>query len=118
MGYSVAVFAPTQLPPEPAEVHLFIGLGDGGDPSDGVDYSMVVIDAAGKETKLFTEHGDQKVWREVTADLSAFAGQKVQFKLVCDCGPKDNTIADWACWGDPVIRLKKPVPELTLARQQ
>jgi len=116
-GYSFAVFAPVQLPPEPAEVNLFIGLGDGGDPSDGVDYSIIVIDAQGNETKLFTRHGDQKVWREVTADLSAFAGQRVQFKLICDCGPNDNTVADWACWGDPVIRLKKPVPELTFTKQ-
>jgi len=115
-GYSFAAFAPIQLPAEPAEVHLFIGLGDGGDPSDGVDYTILVRDAQGKETKLLAEHGEQKHWREVTADLSAFAGQKVEFKLVADCGAKDNTVADWACWGDPEIRLKKPVPEVRIGR--
>jgi hypothetical protein len=116
-GYSFATFAPVQLPPQPAELHLFIGLGDGGDPSDGVDYSMVATDARGQETKLFAAHGDQRVWREVTADLSALAGQTVRFRLVCDCGAKDNTVADWACWGDPAIRLKQPVPELAFAKQ-
>ena len=117
VGYSFATFAPTQLPPEPAEVHAFLGLGDGGYPSDGVDFTLAVIDATGKETKLATMHGDQKRWSEMTVDLSAFAGQRVQFKWYADCGKNDNTIADWASWGDPMIRLRKPVPELSFTRQ-
>ncbi|NLC58256.1 MAG: hypothetical protein GX774_15595 [Armatimonadetes bacterium] len=115
-GYAFATFTPLQLPTEPTELSVFLGLGDGGVTSDGVDYTVIVRDEDGRETKLFTEHGDQGRWREVTADLSAFAGRKVTFRLIADCGASDDTKADWACWGDPVIRLKRPVPELKLGR--
>jgi len=45
----------------------------------------------------------------VTADLSPFAGKTIRLKLIADVGPNDNSQADWASWGEPVVRLKRTI---------
>jgi hypothetical protein len=109
VGYTAATFEPLQLPADPCELHLFIGLMDGGDPSDGVDFTALVLAPDGGETVLFKENWAKREWREVTADLSAFAGKTIRLKLIADVGPNDNSRADWASWGEPTVRLKRTV---------
>lgn len=106
VGYTTAIFDWIKLPKEPTEFHMFIGLMDGGDPSDGVDYTVLALTRDGKQIEVLKEHGEQKRWKEVSADLYSLAGKEVQFKFIADVGPNDDSTADWACWGEPVIRSK------------
>jgi hypothetical protein len=61
---------------------------------------VVVTGAEGVETEVFKQHHAECRWQEAPADLSAFAGQRVRIKLIADPGPKDDTTADHALWGD------------------
>ena len=36
----------------------------------------------------------------VKADLRPWANESVRLILIADCGPKNNTVGDWAAWGD------------------
>jgi hypothetical protein len=118
VGYTWAEMQAVPLPAAPCAFHAFIGLMDGGDPSDGVLYRVEVIDAKGVVHRVSELLGVQKEWRELRADLSAFAGQKVRLRLIADAGPADNSTADWACWGEPVLQLRAPhtVTEVTVIR--
>jgi hypothetical protein len=109
VGYAFADFAPIQLPTEPCELRLFVGLRDGGDPSDGVDFSVIVTDERGAAHEVLKENWSQRAWKELSADLSAFAGQQVRLRLRADVGPKDNSVADWASWGEPVVRAQREI---------
>lgn len=107
VGYTAALFDWVKLPTEPAELHVFLGLMDGGAASDGVDYSAIATTRDGQCAEVFKAHGEQKAWKEVNADLRSLAGKDVQFKFIADVGPNDSAYADWACWGEPVIRAKE-----------
>ncbi len=109
VGYAFADFEPLTLSEEPSELHLFIGLRDGGDPSDGVAFSVVVTDEAGRRHDVHEGNWSQRAWKEVAVDLSAFAGQQVRIRLKADVGPEDNSTADWASWGEPVVRTKREI---------
>ncbi|MGC8668121.1 MAG: hypothetical protein ACP5VE_08415 [Chthonomonadales bacterium] len=104
VGYTWAELKSVRLPNGPCAFHSFIGLKDGGDPSDGVLFSVELVDAKGSRHVLASRMGYQKKWEELSADLSAYAGREVRLRLIADVGPADNSTADWACWGDPVIR--------------
>lgn len=108
VGYTAAYLGPLTLPQEPCEVHLWVGLRDGGDPSDGVDFSLWLRPEGGLWQRLFLLNWKERAWKEVRADLTPWAGQKVWLKFVADVGPNDNSVADWASWGEPVIRAKEP----------
>lgn len=108
-GYTWAQTEFIQLPTSAAEFRTFTGLRDGGDASDGVIFRVEVVDAAGQR-KLLGEQltpRDQK-WHPWTVDLSAYAGQRVRLRLIADPGQANNTSADWAAWGEPVIQLSQP----------
>lgn len=108
VGYTWAEFKGIHLPSEPCEFSAYVGLRDGGDRSDGVWYRVEVIDAGGKLHQLGEQHGIQHEWRPMKLDLSPFAGRQVTLKLIADPGPDNNTAADWACWGEPSVRVKDP----------
>jgi len=108
-GYTWAVTDLIQLPDAPAEFRASTGLRDGGDASDGVIFRVEVEDASGAR-KLLGEQltpRDQK-WHPFAVDLSAYRGQRVRLRLIADPGAADNTSADWAAWGEPVIQLAQP----------
>jgi hypothetical protein len=121
VGYSFAVFGPVTLPEEPCEFHTFIGLRDGGDPSGGVDFSVLLWSASVSAdapaeaeasalqggVELFKVHWKERAWQEVSADLTPWAGQTVRFKFIADVGPADSSTADLASWGEPVVRLRE-----------
>ena len=107
-GYVFATFG-IQLPAEPATFDFWLGMRNapGLDASDGSTYKVVVIDASGKAHDLFSQHYTPRDWKHATVDLAQFAGQTVRLKLITDCGPKDNTIADHTLWGQPRVVLKQ-----------
>jgi hypothetical protein len=108
VGYTWADFGPIALPADPCELTCFVGIRDGGDKSDGVDFSVLATGPDGKRVALAKVRGEQGAWRELHADLSAWANQRVTLRLVADVGPADNSTADWAAWGDVLIRRAAP----------
>ncbi|MBI5770103.1 MAG: hypothetical protein HZA93_20170 [Verrucomicrobia bacterium] len=76
--------------------------------SDGVTFRVWV-----GEQKLFEQHTDAKTWTPGEADLSAFAGREIILRLESHPGPKNNTTCDSSYWGDPVITVGAPPPQLT-----
>jgi hypothetical protein len=105
-GYSFAIYDLT-LPDEPATFNVSLGLRDGLDPSDGVTFIVQVIDAAGETHELFRRHYAEVRWQGCSVDLGPFQGQKVRLKLLADCGPADNTIADHGLWGEAQVVLQR-----------
>ncbi len=103
VGYVWAQFGPIKLPTEPYQFRAWVGLMDGGDPSDGALFIVEVIDERGQKHKVAERLGVQKEWRELVADLAPFAGQRILLRLLADVGPNDNSTADWASWGEPTI---------------
>jgi len=108
VGYTWAEFGPITLPAAPSEFAAFVGIRDGGDPSDGVLFRVEVTDSQGRRHSLGDMLGVQKAWRPFNVDLSPFAGQSVRLRLIADVGPHDNATADWASWGSPVLRVIAP----------
>lgn len=108
VGNTLADFGPLLVPYSPSEFRASIGIRDGGDASDGVRFMLEIVDARGARHRLIDEIGVQKGWRDVRADLSAYAGHRVHVLLIADVGPNDNATADWGCWGEPRIRLSTP----------
>lgn len=109
VGYTWAEIKPIRLPRAPCLFHSWIGIRDGGNPSDGVLFKVELIDERGVVHPLAQGTGLQGAWRELSANLSPFAGQTVRLRLIADVGPNDDSTADWASWGEPTIRLAQPI---------
>jgi hypothetical protein len=90
--------------------------------SDGVEFKVVVADAAGVEKELFTRFSDAKTWEAGSADLSAYAGQRITVRVWSGPGPKNNTTCDSCFWGDVVLVVgtlpKLPTEAQWQAREQ
>jgi len=108
VGYTYGITDPIAIPDEECEFRTFVGIKDGGDVSDGVVFSVLVLDAHGTQHTLLEQHWAKREWKELSADLSKFRGQTVRLKLVTDVGPSDNSVADWASWGEPRAIAKRP----------
>lgn len=117
-GYSWATFVVDLPAGSPAQLEFSMGMRDGLDATDGVTFTVEVIDASGKAARVFSEHYGDTAWRPATVDLAAFAGQRVVIKLIADAGPADNTTADHALWGEPCVVTAEPVLEVRLAEQE
>ncbi len=114
-GYAFAAFAPVELPAAPAATfHCQIGKRDGSDAGDGILFRIAVIDSDGKETVVAERQWKEHAWTPLAADLSPWAGRKIQVKLIADCGPADNTSGDWACWAEMKVQSTQPVLRHTL----
>lgn len=84
--------------------------------SDGVEFKVVVADATGVEKELFTRFSDAKSWEAGSADLSAYAGQRITVRVWSGPGPKNNTTCDACFWGD-VVLIVGTLPKLPTAAQ-
>ena len=115
VGYVYGITRPIALPNEECAFETFIGIKDGGDVSDGVTFSVLVLDE-GKEYPLFEEHWAKREWKQVSADLSDFKGKTIRLKFIADVGPNDNSTADWASWGEPRVVLNEPVMRIEVDR--
>jgi hypothetical protein len=109
VGYTYGVTGPIPIPDEDCEFRAFIGLEDGGDVSDGVLFSVSVLDGSGAEYPLIKAHWAKREWKGVSADLSAFRRRTIRLKFIADAGPDDNSSADRASWGEPRIVHKSAV---------
>jgi len=109
VGYAYGISEPIDIPNMQCSFRCFIGIKDGGDVSDGVLFKVIAIDEAGKEHPLVEQLWAERKWKEISANLSAFQGKKIRLKFIADVGPKDNSSADWASWGEPRITTKQPL---------
>jgi hypothetical protein len=109
-GYTFALFEPVDLPKQwPSAFRCLIGKGDGSDPGDGILFRIAVVDAKGTETIAAEKQWIKHAWTPLEADLSRWAGQRVQIKLIADVGPADDSSGDWAAWAEPKIESLHPV---------
>ncbi len=112
VGCVFARFGPIPLPSQPsAAFRCLIGKADGSDPGDGILFRVAVVGADGKETVVAQRQWIEHAWTPLEADLSAWAGQKIELKLMADVGAADDSSGDWACWAD--LRIESAVPVLT-----
>jgi hypothetical protein len=73
--------------------------------SDGVTFTVKVLDAAGKPlATLLERERAQGGWRFIRRDLSQFAGQEVWLQLEATPGAGKNASWDWAVWHKPVVK--------------
>jgi hypothetical protein len=91
--------------PKDAELRFSLGMSDKAPlRSDGVWYSVLVAELAGNTAgayeKAFEESTKAHAWLPRSVPLSKWAGKRVRFKFVADCGPNDNATADQGFWGD------------------
>jgi hypothetical protein len=105
IGYTWEETEPFDLPTDPCQFRAFVGIKDGGAPSDGVLFRVEVKDARGVVRAIAEQMGYQGGWRPITGDLSLFAGQRVQLRLIADVGPSGNPQGDWGAWGGPLVQL-------------
>jgi hypothetical protein len=73
--------------------------------SDGVTFSIRILDAAGKPLATLLER-DRKAsgWRFFRRDLGRFGGQDVWLQLEVSPGPAKDPRWDWAVWYRPVVK--------------
>lgn len=100
VGSSFALYAPMTLPATPAAFRAVVGKVDGSDPGDGILYKLVVIDSRKQETVAAQTTVTQHEWVPLQADLSPWAGQTIQLKLIADVGLHDDSSGDWSCWAE------------------
>lgn len=116
VGYTFLKYDPVTLPQAPAAFRAVVGKADGSHLGDGILFKIAVVDAAGQDTII----GEQTVltheWLPIEGDLSRWAGQKVQIKLISDVGLKDDSSGDWACWAE--MRVETLTPVLTRLLEQ
>ncbi|HXM43480.1 MAG TPA: YfhO family protein [Bryobacteraceae bacterium] len=82
---------------------------DGSMPlcGDGVEFRLEIRDSAGRIRSLYDRYIDPKHnpaerrWIPGLVDLSAYMGQTVELLFTTTAGPKGDTCAAWAGWGDP-----------------
>jgi hypothetical protein len=106
VGYAFVLHDPVTLPGAPAAFRCVVGKGDGSDLGDGILYKVEVVDAQGKATDAGQQVVLKHEWLPLEADLTPWAGQTVQIKVVADVGVNDNSSGDWACWADTRIQTR------------
>jgi hypothetical protein len=82
---------------------------DGSMPlcGDGVEFRLEIRDSAGRIRPLYDRYIDPKHnlaerrWIPGSVDLSEYMGQTVELLFTTTPGPKGDTCAAWAGWGDP-----------------
>ena len=84
----------------------------GQPPSDGAEYKVFVLEE-GRAPQLVCEQivKDILTWRDMSGDLSPWAGKKITLRLWTGPGPKMNTCCDGGGWGD-VKLLVGPQPKV------
>ena len=77
-----------------------IGLldGPGFEKSDGAIFIVSV-----QEEEVFREHYNQRRWKHISLDLTAYQGQQVTLRFTTNPGPNGDPGWDWPRWGEPKI---------------
>lgn len=98
------------LVPRGYELRFSLGMGQlSPERSDGVRFEVHAAEVddrqVGPYRKLFEQVSNEYKWLPQRVPLSQYAGKRVRFKFVADCGEKDNATTDHAHWGD--VKLVK-----------
>ena len=86
-----------------------IGLldGSGFEKSDGATFIVAV-----QGGEVFREHYNQRQWKHISLDLTAYQGQHITLRFTTNPGPNGNPGWDWPRWGEPKI-VSEPSDTLT-----
>ncbi|MFA7172704.1 MAG: hypothetical protein WC340_04710 [Kiritimatiellia bacterium] len=98
IGYTFIEYSSLKLPQNLAAFRAFVGKGDGSALGDGIAYSVVVEEINGKETRAGSWHVTKHAWLPIEVDLSAWAGQTINLKLIADA--RGDTSGDWGGWAE------------------
>ena len=97
--------------PESPDVRLEfdIGLwdGPGHEKSDGGTFIVSIQDNV-----IFREHYNQRRWKHISLDLTAYQGQQVTLRFTTNPGPNGDPGWDWPVWAEPKI-ITEPSDMLT-----
>lgn len=93
----------TEVPSE-SVLAFSIGMGEKSpERSDGVSFEVyaaeVINDTVSSYRRIFQSVTKQDRWIPQRVPLQQWAGKRVRFKFVADCGPNDNATTDHAHWG-------------------
>lgn len=94
----------------------YIGIKDGAAFTDGVVFSVWVLEDGEPPVRVAEQMWAEKRWTPLEVDLSKWAGKQITLRLMSDCGPKDNSTSDWGAWGEPQIRSRRDESVVTLAK--
>ena len=85
-----------------------IGLldGTGFEKSDGATFIVSV-----QEEEIFREHYNQRAWKHVSLDLTAYQGQDITLRFTTNPGPNGDPGWDWPRWGEPKV-ISEPLDTL------
>ena len=77
-----------------------IGLWDGSgfEKSDGATFIVSVQDE-----EIFREHYNQRRWKHISLDLTAYQGEEVTLRFTTNPGPNGDPGWDWPLWSEPKI---------------
>jgi len=94
--------------PRRGRLELFTGMGERSPQrSDGVLFRVEAAELTdgrpGKRVRLLEHTQKAAEWVPHTVDLADWAGKRVRFRFVSDCGPKDNATTDHSHWGDVCV---------------
>ena len=96
-----------RLPKPNCLLEFHTGITRAPSRSDGVVF-RIELDDGDARTAVFDYHHTDFAWRSHRVDLADWQGREVALRFVSDCGPKDNTTADHAYWGDVQVRGDAP----------
>lgn len=87
-----------------AFLELAVGLRDGvNGRSDGARF---LVEVEGEP--VFDEVWAKSEWREARISLEKWCGKRVGIVFITTPGPADEVSFDWACWGEPRVRMETP----------
>ena len=99
------------LLPNSPRIHLEfdIGLldGTGFEKSDGATFIVSV-----QAREIFREYYNQRQWKHISLDLTAYQGQHITLRFTTNPGPNGDPGWDWPRWGEPRI-VSEPSDALT-----
>ena len=87
------------------ELRFHLGMGEKSPSrSDGVWFQVWIAELSdgkpGEFRKVFERSTKAYAWIPCSVALDPWAGKRVRFKFVADCGPQNNATTDHGFWGD------------------
>ena len=93
----------------------FVGKKDGSYLGDGMRFYVCVIPEGETDEQRIAEVSVARhEWKPIEADLTPWAGRKIQLRLLMDIGPALDSSGDWGAWGDLRITRREPRLKTTL----
>ena len=75
-------------------------------PSDGVEYKVFALEDGQAPKEICSQIvTDILTWKDMSGDLSAYAGKKIKLRLWTGPGPKMDTRCDGGGWGDVCLQV-------------